>query len=79
MRRVMVRVLPVPAPASTHTGPRAASDGLALLVVEVTDEFVARRGQLDRHARPSWQGAADKRPERVASGMLAVSDTLKRL
>ena len=24
MRRVMVRVLPVPAPASTHTGPRAA-------------------------------------------------------
>src|ERR1700757_3841108 len=25
MRRVMVRVLPVPAPASTHTGPRGAS------------------------------------------------------
>ncbi len=24
MRRVMVRVLPVPAPASTHTGPRGA-------------------------------------------------------
>ena len=25
-------------------------DGFALFVVEVTDEFVARRGRLDRHA-----------------------------
>ena len=37
MRWVMVRVLPVPAPASTHTGPRAAQHRLALLVVELIE------------------------------------------
>ena len=50
MRRVIVRVLPVPAPASTHTGPRGGQDGLALFVVEVADEFVARRSE----PRPTW-------------------------
>ena len=40
MRWVIVRVLPVPAPASTQTGPRGSQHGLALLVVEVGNQWV---------------------------------------
>ena len=52
MRRVMVRVLPVPGAGQNAHRPAGGQDGFALLVVEVTrDEFaLAGRGCLDRHA-----------------------------
>ncbi len=55
MRWVMVRVLPVPAPASTHTGPRGGQHRRALLVVQSSSDASTLR-------RPTWRTIMAGRP-----------------
>ena len=62
MRWVIARVLPVPAPASTQTGPRRAMRDRPLLGVEPFEDLV---GGGDGHDRPILAGVADAVTGRV--------------
>ena len=79
MRRVMVRVLPVPAPASTHTGPRAASTA-SRCSSSSSSMMRTRRARLDRHGIHHGRATDNADRERVAGlGIFAGSDTLNAL